>query len=72
MLRAAVIEAPFGSEPTLFKGRDRRSAPITFFNEDTALAYAELAAKLNPHDDLDNIRWPRISDPMDRPLPIRD
>jgi len=43
------------------------TAPHTFFDEPTAQAYAELAARLNPHDDPNAITWPRIAYMEDAP-----
>ena len=34
------------------------TAPFTTFDEKMAMEYAELAAKLNPHDDRNTVKWP--------------
>ncbi len=47
--------------PALQDSRGRKvTATFTTFDEDRALKYAELAAELSPHDDVNSVTWPKV------------
>lgn len=67
------ITAPYGLTgqwfPALQDSKGQlRTADWTTFDRDAAYDYAALAARLNPHDDLNAIRWPKRADEMAKEL----